>query len=212
MRPRGTVSSPSQLIPLTLTLPSYSFSPYEDSPQYIGYDATISAPHMHAHCLELMVDKVLENAHPKLLDVGCGSGYLTACFARLNERATVVGIDYVEKLTALAVDNLRKADGDLLDSGRVIIDTRNGWEGVMEQAPFDVIHVGAAADGYPMALMEQLKVGGKMVVPVGKQGEGQALVLVTRLDEGNTTTSFKCDELMGVTYVPLVNGPYKPKY
>jgi protein-L-isoaspartate(D-aspartate) O-methyltransferase len=188
--------------------------PYADSPQYIGYDATISAPHMHAHALELIKDSVMGvpgyTGAPRVLDVGCGSGYLVTAIARMSPRAQVIGIEYVKELTDLSEANVRKEDGDLLDSGRVLFHTRNGWVGMKEYAPFDAIHVGAAADGYPMELMEQLKVGGKMVVPVGKQGGSQALMEVTRVDEGTGDSSFRCLDVMGVQYVPLVNGTYKP--
>jgi protein-L-isoaspartate(D-aspartate) O-methyltransferase len=186
-------------------------SAYEDSPQYIGYDATISAPHMHAHCVELMRDVLAKATDPvHILDVGSGSGYLVAVFARFDQRATVIGLDYVPELVKMSEKNLRKADADLLDDGRVVLATRNGWEGYRELAPFDFIHVGAAADGYPIPLMEQLKVGGRMIIPVGKENGAQELVQVDRLDDGTSMTSFDITPLMGVRYVPLVNDVYTP--
>ena len=167
---------------------------------------------MHAHCLELLKDTIVNTSDtPSVLDVGCGSGYLAAVFARLDPRVRVIAIDYVPELTAMTTQNLNKSDAELLSLGRIVVETRNGWEGVAERAPFDAIHVGAAADGYPRALMEQLKVGGKMIIPVGKDGESQALVVVERLDEGITEESFRKTDVLGVRYVPLVKGSYKAR-
>ena len=71
------------------------FNHYMDSPQSIGYNATISAPHMHAHALELLRDRLQEGA--RALDVGSGSGYLTACMAHMvGETGCVVGIEHVQ--------------------------------------------------------------------------------------------------------------------
>lgn len=83
---------------------------------------------------------------------------------------------------------------------------RNGWEGLPEIAPFDVIHVGAAAAKIPSALLAQLKLEGVMIVPVGPDGGHQSLYLVKRIKEEPTLHSshFESVELMGVRYVPLV--------
>uniref|UniRef100_A0A8C4WZI6 protein-L-isoaspartate(D-aspartate) O-methyltransferase n=1 Tax=Eptatretus burgeri TaxID=7764 RepID=A0A8C4WZI6_EPTBU len=77
---------------------------YEDLPQPIGYFATISAPHMHAHALELLKEHLQEGA--SALDVGCGSGYLSACFARMvGKRGMVIGIDHIFQLVDDAICN-----------------------------------------------------------------------------------------------------------
>jgi protein-L-isoaspartate(D-aspartate) O-methyltransferase len=99
---------------------------YEDSPQSIGFGQTISAPHMHAFALEYMLPVlkvhsiffvlirfvviflILKKEGAKVLDVGCGSGYLTAVIARLNPTASVYGIDYIDGLVALSEANIRK--------------------------------------------------------------------------------------------------------
>lgn len=179
-------------------------NPYMDTPQPIGHHATISAPHMHAHALELLVDYVTkENA--RILDVGCGSGYLTACFARLaDENAKTYGIDVVPELVELSRVNFAKADQDLIDSGRVVLKQGNGWEGLPQHGPFDAIHVGAAAERLPRDLLMQLKVGGRMVVPIGPDGGNQELVQVDRTSHDTDAGAFKVTSLMGVRYVPLV--------
>lgn len=201
---------------------------YEDSPQYIGYDATISAPHMHASCLELLVPLLpKKDASYSILDVGSGSGYLVAALARMRPKSFVVGIDYVQNLVDLARQNMMKQDSDLLfpstevtnegeaneakgeggERPRVQLVCGNGWEGWAQSAPYDVIHVGAAAKDIPQSLLKQLKVGGRMVIPVGE--EQQELVQVDRLDAGESPDCFSIKSLMGVRYVPLVNGTYQ---
>ena len=79
---------------------------------------------------------------------------------------------------SLSEKNIRKADGDLLESGRVRLLVGDGWQGVSESAPFDAIHVGAAAASLPLQLVQQLRVGGRMIVPVGPDGGAQYLLQV----------------------------------
>lgn len=156
---------------------------YQDSPQPIGYSATISAPHMHAHVLEDILPPLLKASHDypdkplSILDVGCGSGYLTAVFGRMIEPKTttktfesntvlnngkVYGIDVIPQLVELSKKNLRKQDGDLFDREIVQVLTRDGWKGYPEGAPYNAIHVGAAAATFPRELMNQMALGGVM--------------------------------------------------
>lgn len=97
-----------------------SSSPYTDSPHSINYGATISAPHMHAFALEALIDKLVDGA--KVLDVGSGTGYLTACMAHMvGPRGLVYGIDHIKELVDQSHANIIKDDKELLDSGRVKI-------------------------------------------------------------------------------------------
>jgi len=171
---------------------------YADHPHSIGFDATISAPHMHGYCLESLL-KQLKKPKAKVLDVGSGSGYLTACFGRIiGEGGIVVGIDSIAELVEFSKNNFKKHDIDLLESKKVVLKVGDGWKGEPSMGPFDAIHVGAAASEIPAALVSQLANGGKMVIPVGTFS--QKLMEIEKTEKGEIVSR----NLMGVTYVPLV--------
>lgn len=200
---------------------------YEDSPQPIGYHATISAPHMHAHVLEDLLPPLMQASKKdptkplKLLDVGCGSGYLTAVFGRMlglvKGRGKVFGIDVIPELVAMSRNNIQEEDGDLFDSKTVEVMIGDGWKGYPDGAPYTVIHVGAAAATFPKALLNQLQLGGVMVIPVGPDGGIQHLYRVERVGDrgeivgesndsskGFVEDDYEIQKLLGVRYVPLV--------
>ena len=209
-------------------------NPYLDTPQGIGKSQTISAPHMHAHALEEILPALKRNAATKegrpvkVLDVGSGSGYLTACMGRwfsakvnhddpsstspiLPFPGLVYGMDIHPELVEFTTKNIQKNDGDLLSSHTITLRHGNGWMGWPEEAPFDAIHVGAAAESFPAELARQLTLHGVLIVPVGPTGNVQSLLKVERVADTNKEhfvwEDFHVTQLLGVRYVPLVQRP-----
>ncbi|PAV60071.1 hypothetical protein WR25_19557 [Diploscapter pachys] len=169
--------------------------PYEDSPKRIGYNTTISAPHMHATALEYLKNHLVEGAHA--LDVGSGSGYLAVCMAKMVGRTgKVIGVDHIPQLIELGINNTKKHHADMLDSGRL----SDGRLGYKTGRQYNAIHVGAAAEEIPDALIEQLAEGGRMMIPVGPDKGDQVFLQVDKI---NGQVHKKV--IHGVRYVPLTS-------
>ena len=113
----------------------------------------------------------------------------------------MIGIDHILEMVQLSEYNIQKSDGDLLQSERVKLVLQDAWEGCQREAPYDLIHVGAAAATVPTNLLQQLKVGGKMFIPVGPENDTQKLLFIERKNEEKYDTT----EILNVRYVPLVN-------
>lgn len=202
LRDRGLITSSEVLDAMTMVdRGNYVHSePYRDAPQVIGYSATISAPHMHARSLEILKEHLKPGC--RVLDVGCGSGYLCACMAQMvGPTGQVVAIDRVPELVDLARNNVAVADGHLLTRGTSLVMQGDGWHGSLAHAPYDAIHVGAAAAIVPPALKEQLRPGGRMVIPVGTASQD-----FMQIDKGADGIIIE-RRLMPVRYVPLVQPP-----
>lgn len=177
---------------------------YQDAPYPIGYGATISAPHMHAHVLEALSAKLVPGA--RVLDVGSGTGILLAAFSKVvcPGGGKVVGVEHVPELVRSSLANLAKAAvGDAVLTaalgGACEVVCSDGRLGYASAAPYDAIHVGAAAPTLPRALVDQLAPGGMLVIPVGD--DEQALMEVVKDANGNVRSR----ELFGVRYVPLTD-------
>ena len=171
---------------------------YMDSPQPIGHGATISAPHMHAAALSNL-EPFLQPGM-KALDVGSGTGYLTACMAAMvGEKGKVVGIDHITELVEMSEKNIRKDHPEYLESGRIQLVVGDGRKGFAQDAPYDCIHVGAAAPHLPNELVDQLKAPGRMFIPVGTTK--QRILQVDKDQSGKVMSK----EIMPVMYVPLTD-------
>ncbi|KAF8343104.1 protein-L-isoaspartate O-methyltransferase, partial [Cantharellus anzutake] len=174
------------------------FQAYYDSPSSIDYGATISAPHMHAHAAQCLLPFCKPGAN--ILDVGSGSGYLSAVLYHLAEDSTVVGIEHVPELVDWSIKNL-KADGlsNAIENGRIKMVAGDGRKGFADNAPYDVIHVGAAAPTLPQPLVDQLASPGRMFIPVGTSD--QHVWQIDKDEDGNVSKKV----LFGVLYVPLTD-------
>jgi protein-L-isoaspartate(D-aspartate) O-methyltransferase len=175
-------------------IPRHEFLPqavwhraYEDAPVPIGFGQTASQPSLQALYMQVLglgpSDKVLE--------IGTGSGFQTAVLAQLV--SNVYSIERVRPLAQRAREVL-----DRLRISNVAILVGDGTIGWSRYAPYDAILVAAAAPGIPEPLIGQLKVGGRMLVPVGSL-HSQRLVMVTRTDTG-----FEREEVLECTFVPLL--------
>ena len=162
---------------------------YDDSPLPIGEGQTISQPYIVAYMAEGLALKGGE----KVLEIGTGSGYAAAVLA--ETASEVYTIERIEGLASMARTVL-----DDLGYDNVHVRHGDGTLGWPEQAPFDGIVVAAGGPEIPETLKRQLKVGGRLVIPVGKSKAYQDLVRVTRVEE----TEFDIEDLVAVRFVPLV--------
>lgn len=179
-------------------LPRHHFVPeeqrrhaYENRPLPIGYGQTISQPFIVA----LMTDMLAVRPGDKVLEIGTGSGYQAAVLAELGIRTFTIEIipplaeQAATRLAALGYAEIRTRTGD-------------GYYGWPEEAPFDGIIVTAAASHIPPPLVQQLKPGGRMVIPVGASFHTQVLMLVKKDVDGSVRTYHK----LPVRFVPLTGG------
>lgn len=167
----------------------------DDAPLPIGHNQTISQPSTVAFMLEQLAVQLGDN----ILDVGTGSGWTTALLAELTgETGKVYGVERIPSLKAFGEKNINRYQ--FISHKRVKIYLRNGHEGLLEFAPYDRILVSAAADTVPQKLLEQLAIGGRLVMPVGEPGSTKDMVVVNRLTVDNYTQDF----FPGFNFVPLV--------
>jgi len=162
---------------------------YEDVSLPIGFGQTISQPYIVARMTEILR---ANNTLNKVLEIGTGCGYQTAVLSKIAKE--VYSVERISPLLLKARGNLRK-----LSMRNIKVKHADGTLGLPELAPFDGIIVTAAASHVPHELLEQLAIGGRMVIPVGT--EEQILYLIER-----TETEYRQTKLEAVKFVPLLGG------
>ena len=163
-------------------------NPYQNFPQPIPCNVVISAPLLHAYCLEAMKNHLKEGS--TVLDIGFGSGYLTVAMSKMmNDKGCVVGIEHMPELYKLGADNISKHHKNLLDEKKII---------------FKCIHVGAAAIKPPQEFLDHLEVGGRLVIPLGIKDyntSDQFIYFIDKLSNG----TFNYTKGLSVRYVDLTS-------
>lgn len=183
-------------------VPRHAFVPddmqwaaYQNTALPIGFRQTISQPYVVA----LMTDLLEPKPGDVILEIGTGSGYQAAILASLVRH--VYSLEIIEELAAQAGERLGR-----LGLCNVEVRVGNGHFGWPEHAPFDSIVVTAAAPSIPPALIEQLKPGGKLVIPVGNRHSSQDLTVVRKSE----TSAIEERSVLPVIFVPLTGGPGFP--
>jgi protein-L-isoaspartate(D-aspartate) O-methyltransferase len=166
----------------------YRRSAYGDSPLPIGLDQTISQPYIVA----LMTELVNPKPDHRILEIGTGSGYQAAVISRLVKE--IYTIEIIPQLAQSSGERLKR-----LGFRNVTVRHGDGYLGWPEKSPFDGILVTAGATEIPRPLVDQLKPGGRMVIPVGSTSESQVLRIVEKQLDGSTRTQ----EVIPVRFVPL---------
>jgi len=174
---------------------------YVNAPLPIGFGQTISQPLTVAFMLELLESE----EGNKILDIGFGSGWQTAILAEIAGPAAAGGkvyaVEILEKLSEFGKKNIEKYD--FLKEGRIEFVHGDGREGLAKQAPFDRIIAAATAEAIPDAWKVQLKIGGRLVAPVGSD-----IILLIKKSE----TEFEEKKFPGFAFVPLIHSEEEKKY
>jgi len=162
---------------------------YEDHPLPIAEGQTISQPYIVAY----MIEALQLSGTDRVLEIGTGSGYAAAVLSRI-----VTTVHTVERLGGLA-NSARRRLG-MLGYTNIVVHEGDGTLGWQEHAPYDAIVVTAAAPQLPQPLLDQLAIGGRLVIPVGTSSDFQILARVLRVTEHD----YRTEELCGVRFVPLI--------
>ena len=163
---------------------------FDNCPLPIGHDQTISQPYIVA----LMSDLLDLRADHSVLEVGTGCGYQTAILSQLCAR--VYSVERIAALTEVARSHFEKLNYRNIDTL-----VGNGYDGWPEHAPYDAIVVTAAASHIPDALIEQLKPGGNLVVPIGLANMHQELMLVKK----DANDEINVESILPVAFVPMID-------
>lgn len=178
-----------QTVPRHEFVPKIKTAAYEDRPQPIGYGQTISQPYIVA----LMTELLQPDKNDKVLEVGTGSGYQAAILAQLVSR--VYSVEIVKPLHERSKQVLKQ-----LGYNNIFTYHGDGYYGWSENGPYDAIVVTCASEFVPPPLIEQLKPGGRMCIPVGPPFKVQHLVLIEKEPDSSLRTTI----IASVRFVPLV--------
>lgn len=162
---------------------------YGDHPCSIGHGQTISQPYIVAY----MTEKMNPQPGEKILEIGTGSGYQAAVLAEIG--AEVFSIEIVRELADHAAEVLKKQNYP------VQVRHGDGYKGWKEHAPFSIILVTCAPEEIPAPLIDQLKIGGRMIIPVGPANSVQRLMIIRKTESGTET-----EEDLPVRFVPMIKG------
>ena len=191
----GRVRLDSRVMKAIGTVPRHEFVPanlrdraYENRPLPIGHSQTISQPYIVA----IMTDLIDLGPQDRVLEIGTGSGYQSAVLAHLASK--VYSMETVDALVEPARRRLAE-----LGYTNIEVKHGNGYYGWPEHAPYDGILVTAAAPRIPPALIEQLKPGARLVIPVGQPWAAQMLKVIRKQQDGAVTE----DDILPVAFVPL---------
>jgi len=166
-----------------------------NEPLPIGFGQTISQPATVA----FMLEKLQPRPGQKILDIGCGSGWTIALLAQIvGARGKIYGVEIIKELKDFAERNVNKYN--FIKSGAAHIICSDGYRGLPEFSPFDKILVSAAAEEIPFKLLKQLKIEGRLVMPLGRQHESQSIMALDKIGENK----FIRQEYPGFIFVPLV--------
>src|SRR6516162_10810806 len=199
LRPRGIHDE--RVLMAMMKVPREEFVPenlrdqaYQDSALPIGHDQTISQPYIVA----FMTEQLRPRPSDRVLEIGSGSGYQAAILAELV--ANVYTIDIVEPLARTAEATLQR-----LEYKNVLVKVGDGYKGWPEEAPFDAIIVTCAPEKVPQPLVDQLKEGGRMIIPVGERFAQQLYLLEKKNGQ------LKESATLPVRFVPMVREPQQKK-
>lgn len=150
---------------------------YSNYPLAIGFGQTISQPLTVAFMLELLSPQAGE----KILDIGSGSGWTVALLAELvGSQGRVYGLEVIDELVEFAKNNVEKYS--FIKKGIAFVWQGDGYEGLSDLSPFDKIIVSAAAPTVPVRLIEQLKIGGRLIIPIGRENSEQAIMVIDKIN------------------------------
>jgi protein-L-isoaspartate(D-aspartate) O-methyltransferase len=182
------------------TIPRHEFLPddiwyfaYENKPLPIGWGQTISQPYIVA----LMTDLLNTKASDIILEIGTGSGYQSAILSQLVKQ--VYSVEIIKDLSKIATQRLHN-----LGYKNIEVHNHDGYYGWPEHAPYDGIIITAAVPHVPPPLIEQLKIGANMVVPIGTPHNCQELMIVRK----KTIDEIETRKVLGVSFVPLTNSDH----